>query len=53
MKLSRFNFLRQFDETTIFFNAATCALAVVDENFLRVLDDVKNNFYDEKNMMRS
>ncbi|MBQ3452344.1 MAG: SPASM domain-containing protein, partial [Selenomonadaceae bacterium] len=33
----------------IFFNAATCALAVVDENFLRVLDDIKNNSYDEKN----
>jgi len=49
MKLSRYKFLRQFDDATIFFNAATCALAVVDENFLRVLDDVKNNSYDEKN----
>lgn len=49
MKLSRFNFLKRYDDATIFFNAATCALAVVDENFLRVLDDVKNNSYDEKN----
>ena len=49
MKLSRYNFLRQFDGTTIFFNAGTCALAIVDENFLRVVDDVKNNRYDEKN----
>ncbi len=49
MKLSRYNFLRQYDDATIFFNATTCALAVVDENFLRVLDDVKNNSYDEKN----
>lgn len=49
MKLSRYNFLRQCDEVTIFFNATTCALAVVDENFLRVIDDVKNNSYDEKN----
>ena len=49
MKLSRYNFLRQYDDATIFFNAVTCALAVVDENFLRVLDDVKNNSYDEKN----
>ncbi|MBR0062470.1 MAG: SPASM domain-containing protein [Selenomonadaceae bacterium] len=49
MKLSRYNFLRQYDDATIFFNAATCALAVVDENFLRLLDDVKNNSYDEKN----
>ena len=49
MKLSRYNFLKQYDDATIFFNATTCALAVVDENFLRVLDDVKNNSYDEKN----
>ncbi len=49
MKLSRYNFLRQYEDATIFFNAITCALAVVDENFLRVLDDVKNNSYDEKN----
>ena len=52
MKLSRYNFLRQYDDATIFFNATTCALAVVDENFLRVLDDVKNNSYDEKNYER-
>ena len=49
MKLSRYNFLRRYEDATIFFNAATCALAVVDENFLRVLDDVKSNSYDEKN----
>lgn len=48
MKLSRYNFLKQFDEATVFFNAMTCALAIVDENFLRVVDDVKNNCYDEK-----
>lgn len=47
MKLSRYNFLKQFDEATVFFNAVTCALAVVDENFLRVVEDVKNNSYDE------
>ena len=48
MKLSRYNFLRQFDQTTIFFNSLTCAFAVVDENFLRVVDDVKNSSYDEQ-----
>lgn len=48
MKLSRYNFLKQFDGATVFFNAVTCALAVVDENFLRVIEDVKNNCYDEK-----
>lgn len=49
MKLSRYNILRQYDDATIFFNAVTCALAVVDENFLRAVDDVKNNSFDEKN----
>lgn len=47
MKISRYNFLKRYDCNTIFFNATTGALAVVDENFLRVLDDVKNNSYDE------
>lgn len=47
MKLSKYNFLRQFDEVTVFFNAMTCALAVVDENFLRVVEDIKNNSYEE------
>ena len=48
MKLSRFNFLQQFEGVTVFFNAMTCALAVVDENFLQVVEDIKNNSYDEK-----
>ena len=48
MKLSRFNFLQQFEDATVFFNSMTCALAVVDENFLRVVEDIKNNSYDEK-----
>lgn len=47
MKLSRYNFLKEFNGVTVFFNAGTCALAVVDENFLRVVDDVKKNCYDE------
>ena len=48
MRLSRYNYLRQFDDATIFFNSMTCALAVVDEKFLRVVDDIKNNSYDEQ-----
>jgi len=46
MKLSKYNFLRTYDDVNVFFNSATCALAVVDENFLRVLEDIKNNSYD-------
>lgn len=49
MKLSRYNFLRRYEDATIFFNAVTCALAIVDENFLRAVDDIKNNSFDEKN----
>ena len=49
MKLSRYNILRNYDDATIFFNAETCALAVVDENFLRAVDAVKNDSFDEKN----
>ncbi len=48
MKLSRYNFLKRYENATVFFNAMTCALAIVDENFLCVLDDIKNNRYDEK-----
>ena len=47
MKLSRYNILRKYEDTTVFFNATTCALAVVDDNFLAVLDDIENNAYDE------
>ena len=49
MKLSRYNLLKNYEGTLVFFNAVTCALAVVDENFMRVIEDVKNGAYDEKN----
>lgn len=47
MKLSKYNFLRKYDHTTVFFNSMTCALAIVDENFLRVYNDVEHGTYDE------
>ena len=49
MKLSRYNLIRNYEGTLVFFNAVTCALAVVDENFMRVIEDIKNGAYDEKN----
>lgn len=49
MKLSKYNFLKQFYDKIIFFNAVTCALAIIDENFLQVVDDIKNNSYVEEN----
>ena len=47
MKLSRYNFLRKIDDVTIFFNSMTCALAVVDENFLRAYHEIENGSFDE------
>ena len=47
MKLSKYNLLKKYDDTTIFFNATTCALAVVDDNFLKVVDDIEKNAYNE------
>ena len=47
MKLSKYNLLKKYDDTTIFFNATTCALAVVDDNFLKVVEDIEKNAYDE------
>ena len=47
MKLSKYNFLKQYEDKTIFFNSMTCALAIVDEDFLRVFEDVKSKTYDE------
>ena len=47
MKLSRYNFLKEYDGTTIFFNSLTCALAVVNDEFLQVYSDVENRVYDE------
>ena len=49
MKLSQYNLIRNYEGTLVFFNAVTCALAVVDENFMRVIEDIKNGAYDEKN----
>ena len=47
MKLSRYNFLRQIDGITIFFNSMTCALAIVDENFLKAYREIENGSFDE------
>lgn len=47
MKLSRYNVIRHFGDTTIFFNSKTCALAKLDENGLRIIEDIKNGCYSE------
>ena len=47
VKLSKYNFLRNYGGMNVFFNAYTCALAVVDSNFMKVISDVESDNYDE------
>lgn len=47
MKLSRFNVLKKINDDNVFFNSKTCALAVVDDKFMEVYEDVKNGQYQE------
>ena len=49
VKISKYNFLKNYDDVTIFFNSKTCALAVVDENFLKILNDIEVGNYDKTN----
>lgn len=42
MKISRYNFIKKYDDNVIFFNSLTGALAIVDENFLKAYSDVEN-----------
>ncbi len=46
MKLSKYNYLKKFGNDTIFFNGMTCALAIVDENFLRAYDELQQGVFD-------
>lgn len=48
MKLSRYTILKEIGVDRIFFNTRTCALAIVNDEFLRVVEDIKMNQYDEK-----
>ncbi|WP_029544490.1 radical SAM protein [Selenomonas sp. AB3002] len=61
MKLSRFNFLEDYKGRKIFFNARTCALAVVNQDFTRIYESVNQGCYEPipkdeallKDMLRS
>lgn len=46
MKLSKYNYLKKIGSDTIFFNGMTCALAIVDENFLRAYDELQQGVFD-------
>ena len=49
MKLSKYNFLKKYnDGSVIFFNAMTCALAIVDDDFLRAYEEVEKGIFDNR-----
>lgn len=48
MKLSQYNFLKEFSGTKIAFNAMTCALAEVNEDFFEIISDIENGKFDIK-----
>ena len=47
MKLSRYNYLKKINNDTVFFNALTCALALVDDNFIKAYSAIENNSFNE------
>ena len=49
MKVSKYNFIKNINDINVFFNAKTCALAVVDDNFMNVLNDIKEINFNEDN----
>lgn len=51
MKLSKYNFLKEYpDGAVIFFNSLTCALAIVDDEFLKAYKALEDGCF-EKNMV--
>ena len=47
MKLSRYNILKKIGNRTVFFNSMTCALAIVNNDFLQIIADIEDNKYNE------
>ena len=40
MKKSKYNFIKMIDGVRVLFNANTCALAVVNDEFMSVLNEI-------------
>ncbi len=47
MKLSRYTILKNYGDKTLFFNSMSCAFAIVDDSFKKVVSDIENGIYDE------
>lgn len=47
MRLSKYNILRNYGDKTLFFNSMSCAFAIVDDSFKRVINDIQNGTYEE------
>lgn len=45
MKKSKFNFIKMIDGVRVLFNANTCALAVVNDEFMSVLNEIDNGTF--------
>ena len=49
MKPSRYNTFFEYNNKKFAFNAMTCALAEVDDDFLYILDNLQNGEIDDDN----
>ena len=52
MKESRYNLVFDYRNKKLAFNSMTCALVMVDDNFLKVLQEVRNKTFNEKEHSR-
>lgn len=49
MKLSRYNFIKNINGEKVLFNANTCVLAVVNDDFFKVMDEIDSNTFKREN----
>lgn len=49
MKVSRYNIFRKVDNVNIAFNSLTCALAVVNDDFISIVNAIENGIFDIEN----
>lgn len=47
MKKSKYNKIFQYDGKTLAFNARTCALSEIDQDFIRIYDNIENIVYED------
>lgn len=50
MKASKYNIIFAYKDKNLAFNSMTCALAEVNDNFFKLLNAIKSNNFNEKNL---